>query len=343
MSGRWNQLQTQLSVTPRHWLVTGAAGFIGSNLVESLLRLNQHVTGLDNLSTGYRENLEEVRGSVSPERWARFKFVHGDIRDEESCRRSCAGVQVVLHQAALGSVPRSMDDPVASHGSNVTGFLHMLVEARNAGVKRFVYASSSGVYGDEPGLPKREEGCGQPLSPYAATKLMDELYAATFARAYGLESIGLRYFSVFGPRQTPNGAYAAVIPKWISAIQRHERVFINGNGETSRDFCYIANVVQANLLAGTTTEPKALNQVYNIALGGRTTLNELFAALRSAMGRRGHAAEGAQPVHRSFRKGDVHHSQADIEKARRLLGYEPEFNLAAGLEQTLDWHLRKAK
>jgi UDP-N-acetylglucosamine 4-epimerase len=340
MSGRWNQLQLELAASPRHWLVTGAAGFIGSNLVERLLTLGQRVTGLDNFATGRRSNLEEVRAGVAAEQWARFDFIEGDIRDAGACHRACAGAEIVLHQAALGSVPRSMGDPITSHASNVTGFLNLMVAARDAGVRRFVYASSSGVYGDAPGFPRREDNAGQPLSPYAATKLMDELYAATFARAYGFDSIGLRYFSVFGPRQTPEGAYAAVIPKWITAMLRHEPVIINGDGETSRDFCFVANVAQANLLAGSATEPAAVNQVYNIALGGRTTLNELYRLLRDGLEQRGHRLESLAPERRAFRAGDVKHSQADIEKARRLLHYEPDFSLETGLGRTLDWYLK---
>ena len=340
MLSRWELFQAELSAAPRRWVVTGAAGFIGSNLVETLLKLGQTVIGFDNFATGMRANLDEVRSLVSAEQWARFEFVEGDICDAAACGRVCVGADLVLHQAALGSVPRSMHDPLRSHASNVTGFLNMLIAARDAGVSRLVYASSSGVYGDAPGLPKRENYIGAPLSPYAATKLMNELYAGTFARAYGFPSIGLRYFSVFGPRQKPDGEYAAVIPKWITALIRREPVLLNGDGETSRDFCFIANVVQANLLAATVTDADAVNQIYNVAVGERTTLSELFDTLKRELVRRGHAVGDAEPVRREFRAGDVHHSLADITKAKRLLGYEPEFGLKTGLERAFDWYLR---
>lgn len=343
MSNRWHELQTELRATPRRWLVTGAAGFIGSNLIERLLRLNQSVVGLDNFGTGHQTNLEEVRVAVTPEQWARFNFLKGDICDADVCARGCMGVDVVLHQAALGSVPWSMEDPLHSHNSNVTGFLNMLMAARAAGVKRFVYASSSAVYGDSPELPKREANLGAPLSPYAATKLMNETYGATFAKAYNFGSIGLRYFNVFGPRQDPEGAYAAVIPKWIASLIRRETVFINGDGETSRDFCYVENIVQANLLAAVTSNDEALNQAYNVALGGRTTLNELFDALKSELLRRGVDIASAKPTYREFRAGDVRHSLADISKARQLLGYEPEFDLRTGLGRAFDWYLKNVK
>jgi UDP-N-acetylglucosamine 4-epimerase len=323
--------------------VTGAAGFIGSNLVERLLKLGQRVVGLDNLATGHQSNLDAVKAEVTPEQWKHFEFVHGDIGDASTCERACDNAEIVLHQAALGSVPWSMEDPLRSHNSNVTGFLDMLIAARKAGVKRFVYASSSAVYGDSSELPKREPNIGAPLSPYAATKLMNEVYATTFANAYNFSSIGLRYFNVFGPRQDPEGAYAAVIPKWIASLIRQETVFINGDGETSRDFCYIDNVVQANLLAAIATDASALNQAYNVAVGGRTTLNELFSALKDELQQRGVNVASAKPTYRNFRAGDVRHSLADIDKARRLLGYEPEFDLKAGLTRAFDWYLRRVK
>jgi len=320
------------------WLVTGVGGFIGSNLLEALLKLEQRVIGLDNFSTGHRQNLEEVRQAVSAGQWAQFEMREGDISDAEACGRACAGVDLVLHQAALGSVPRSMEDPLGCHRSNVTGFLNMLVAARDAKVQRFVYASSSAVYGDAPELPKIEEKTGRVLSPYAASKAMNEVYAGVFATAYGFPAVGLRYFNVFGPRQDPNGAYAAVIPKWISALLHRETVFINGDGETSRDFCYIENVVQANLLAATATHPEAVNRVYNIALGERTTLNQLYALLQAALGQSGEAAQ--KPVYRDFRAGDVRHSLADIGKARRFLGYEPSHRIAPGLDLAMAWYRR---
>ena len=334
----YDQLQKELKAAPKTWLITGVAGFIGSNLLEALLQLNQRVVGLDNLATGKKQNLDEVKALVSPEQWGGFRFIQGDIGDLAVCREACAGVDFVLHEAALGSVPQSMTDPLGCHRSNVTGFLNMLIAARDAKVKRFVYASSCAVYGDDPGLPKVEEKQGKPLSPYAATKAMNEVYADTFALAFGFPSIGLRYFNVFGLRQDPDGAYAAVIPKWIAALLAGEAVYINGDGETSRDFCYVANVVQANLLAATTANAAALNQVYNIALGERTTLNELFAMLQDALGAKGEAQSKQKPVYREFRPGDVRHSLADIRKAQRLLGYVPSHRIRQGLDIAMDWY-----
>jgi UDP-N-acetylglucosamine 4-epimerase len=332
------RLAAEIRRAPRTWLVTGVAGFIGSNLLETLLRLEQRVVGLDNFATGKRPNLDQVRALVSPEQWSQFTFIEGDIVDVQVCRRACTGVDVVLHQAALGSVPRSLENPLATHAANVTGFLNMLVAARDAAVARFVYASSSAVYGDAPELPKTEARIGRPLSPYAASKWINEIYADTFARVYGLQTVGLRYFNVFGPRQDPEGPYAAVIPQWIAALLRRQPVFINGDGETSRDFCHVENVVQANLLAATTPNTAALNQVFNIALGRRTTLNELFALIQNGLRRRDPALPETQPVYRDFRPGDVRHSLADITKARRLLGYEPTCNVEEGLERALDWY-----
>jgi UDP-N-acetylglucosamine 4-epimerase len=334
----YDRLQKELKASPRTWLVTGAAGFIGSNLVEALLRLDQRVIGLDNFSTGKRKNLEEVKTLISPAQWGCFRFLEGDISDLAKCQEACAGVDYVLHQAALGSVPFSIATPLKSHDSNVTGCLHMLVAARDAKVKRFVYASSSSIYGDDPGLPKVEAKVGKPLSPYAATKAIDELYAGTFANAYELSSIGLRYFNVFGCRQDPDGAYAAVIPKWIASLLKRETVFINGDGETSRDFCYVANVVQANLLSATTQNAEAANQVYNIAVGERTTLNQLYHLLQSALSSAGAALPERKPVYRDFRVGDVRHSLADISKAQRLLGYAPSHRIQQGLELAMDWY-----
>src|SRR5689334_22601234 len=304
-----------IAAAKRTWLVTGVAGFIGSNLLEALLSLGQDVVGLDNFSTGFQHNLDQVEAAVGPEAWSRFRFIEGDIRDLDTCREACAGVEVVLHEAALGSVPRSIDDPLTSHACNVTGFLNMLVAARDAGVKRFVYAASSAAYGDWPGLPKVEETIGRPLSPYGAGKYMNELYADVFGRCYGLETVGLRYFNVFGPRQDPDGAYAAVIPKWIAAMLRGETVYINGDGETARDFCFIDNVVQANILAATARNPEAVNRVYNVALGDQTSLNELFGYLRDLLEARDATFECAPAVYRDFRPGDVRFSRADISKA----------------------------
>jgi UDP-N-acetylglucosamine 4-epimerase len=338
MSG-YDELIASLSSTQRTWLVTGCAGFIGSNLVEALLRLNQWVVGLDNYSTGNQQNLDEVKSLVSPGQWGRFAMSSGDIQDSGVCQRACKGVDFVLHQAALGSVPRSIKEPVVSHASNVSGFLNMLVAARDAGAKRFVYASSSAVYGDSPDLPKVEDRIGRCLSPYAATKRMNELYADVFARCYGVEAIGLRYFNVFGPRQDPDGPYAAVIPRWISAILRREPVFINGDGETSRDFCYVANVVQANLLAATVTKQETVNQVYNVAVNARTSLNELFVLIQDRLGSTQPEIRKLEPTYLEFRPGDVRHSDADIAKAQRLLGYEPTHCIGHGLDEALNWYV----
>lgn len=323
-----------------HWLVTGAAGFIGSNLVETLLRLNQQVTGLDNFSAGYQRNLDQVRELVTQEGWSRFTFREGDIRRLEDCRSACTGVDFVLHEAALGSVPRSIEDPLLTNESNVTGFVNMLVAARDARVQRFVYAASSSTYGDEPNLPKVEEVIGKPLSPYAVTKYVNELYADVFARCYGLNCIGLRYFNIFGPRQDPNGAYAAVIPRWIAALITGEPVYINGDGETSRDFCYIENVNQANLLAALTGNPEALNQVYNVALNERTSLNRLFEMQRALLLQAFPQVRDRRPIYQDFREGDVRHSQADISKAARLLGYAPTHRIGEGLQQAMEWYVK---
>ena len=334
----YHQLQIELKTAPKRWLITGVAGFIGSNLLEALLGLEQRVVGLDNFSTGHRRNLDEVRQAVTSAQWARFEFVEGDIGDLSTCQGVCARADLVLHQAALGSVPASMADPIGAHRPNVTGFLNMLLAARDARMGRFVYASSSAVYGDDPQLPKVEHKIGAPLSPYAATKLMNEIYAGVFARTYGLQSIGLRYFNVFGSRQDPDGSYAAVIPKWIAAFLKHEPVYINGDGETARDFCHITNVVQANLLAATTSRPDALNQVYNIALGERTTLNQLFETLSAAV--RAPNTLQEKPVYREFRPGDVRHSLADITKAKQLLGFVPTHRIDECLALSMDWYRR---
>ncbi|CAB3954011.1 SDR family oxidoreductase [Achromobacter insolitus] len=336
MTTRFETTKKELSAAPRKWLVTGCAGFIGSNLLETLLKLNQTVTGLDNFATGFQHNLDEVRNSVTPEQWARFSFIEGDIRDLEACRRAVQGVDFVLHQAALGSVPRSLKDPITTNEVNIGGFLNMLVAARDAEVKSFVYAASSSTYGDHPALPKVEENIGKPLSPYAVTKYVNELYADVFARSYGFESVGLRYFNVFGKRQNPNGAYAAVIPKWTAAMIQNEDVTINGDGETSRDFCFVDNAVQANILAAMAA-PEGRNQVYNVAVSGRSTLNQLFGFLVQTLGTQG-VAYGKKPVYADFRAGDVRHSQADVSKAGRLLGYEPTHTVLQGLEVAMPWY-----
>ena len=335
----YTNLLEKLPGAPKTWLITGVAGFIGCNLLERLLTLNQHVVGLDNFATGYRNNLEQIRSAVSPAQWARFTFIEGDIRSLDDCRRACVGVDYVLQQAALGSVPRSLEDPVTTNGANISGFLNMLVAARDAKVARFVYAASSSTYGDHPGLPKVEELIGKPLSPYAVTKLVNELYADVFSRAYGFKTIGLRYFNVFGAHQDPNGAYAAVVPKWTAAMIHNKPVWINGDGETSRDFCYIANTVQANLLAATVENDEATNQVYNVAVGDRTTLNDLFEAIRTTLEHRFPHLKDFKPQYRDFRAGDVRHSLADITKARTLLGYEPSYRIREGLVEAMDWYV----
>ena len=325
-----------LSDTPKTWLITGVAGFIGSNLAEHLLELNQIVVGLDNFATGHKDNLVEVQSLVTPEQWSRFTFIEGDIRNQEDCIKACEGVDYVLHQAALGSVPRSINDPITTNAANITGFLNMLVAAQDAGVKSFTYAASSSTYGDHPALPKVEENIGKPLSPYAVTKYVNELYADVFATTYGFKTIGLRYFNVFGKRQDPNGAYAAVIPKWTAAMVSGEEVFINGDGETSRDFCFIENAVQANLLAATAPE-SARGEVYNVAVGDRTTLDILFDSLKQSLASIGCPYE-KRPVYREFRSGDVRHSQASIDKAAEKLGYAPEFRIQEGISKAMPWY-----
>ncbi len=335
----YEAVRNRLRAHPKTWLITGVAGFIGSNLLEQLLLLDQRVIGLDNFSTGKRSNLDEVQNRVAANQWQGFEFVEGDIRDLATCRQVCNGADVVLHEAALGSVPRSIENPIASNESNVSGFLNMLVAARDAGVHRFVYAASSSTYGDHPGLPKVEDTIGRPLSPYAVTKYVNELYADVFARTYGMELIGLRYFNVFGPRQDPEGAYAAVIPCWIRALVKGETVYINGSGETSRDFCFVENVVQMNILAATSSLPPAVNQVYNTAVNARTSLKELFSMLQSRLLPHYPHLQGCVPVFRDFRKGDVLHSQADIGKAARLLGYAPAYTIDAGLDAALSWYM----
>jgi UDP-N-acetylglucosamine 4-epimerase len=331
-----------LEASPRTWLVTGVAGFIGSNLLQALLEAGQRVRGLDNFSTGYQANLDEVRAAAAPGAWARFTFIQGDIRSLEDCRLACEGAKVVLHQAAPGAVPRSIADPLGAHESNVDGFVNMLVAARDAKVARFVYAASSAVYGDQEALPKREGRIGEPLSPYAVTKLVNEIYAKAFGRVYGMETIGLRYFNVFGRRQDPEGPYAAVIPLWITRMLHGSECSINGDGETSRDFCYVQNAVQANLLAAA-ADLAAVNEVYNVAFGGRTTLNQLHEMIRSGLAMTRPEVAVLKPRHGPFREGDIAHSQADIGKAARLLGYEPRYDVRRGLEEALAWyceHLR---
>src|SRR4051812_1969919 len=339
MKTSYEETLGRIRTEPRCWLVTGAAGFIGSHLAEQLLKLDQKVVGLDNFATGKRENVLSITKNLTEQQARSFRFIEGDIRSLEDCREACAGAQVVLHQAALGSVPRSIDDPISSNAANITGFLNMLVAARDAGVSRMVYASSSATYGDHPALPKVEGVIGNPASPYGLTKYVNELYAGVFARCYGFNTIGLRYFNVFGPRQDPNGEYAAVISAWIGALVRNQTAYVNGDGTAGRDFCYVENVVQANLLAATVTDPAALNQAYNIAVGEQTSLSELFELIRAILIPRYPHLRTVRPVHREERRGDIKYSKADIAKAKRLLGYRPQFRVMEGLEHTIDWYV----
>lgn len=336
-----SQIQDRLAGKKLIWLITGSAGFIGSHLLETLLRLDQTVISLDDFSTGYRDNLREVEDAVGSVAWKRHRFIEGSIVDLATCRAACRNVDVILHQAALGSVPRSIADPLATHTANVTGFVNMLVAARDANAGRFIYAASSSTYGDHEGLPKIEDVIGRPLSPYAVSKYANELYAEVFARCYGIQTIGLRYFNVFGARQDPEGAYAAVIPRWVRSMLVGDAVEINGDGETTRDFCFVANAVQANLLSALTNDPRALNQVYNVAVGDSTSLNVLFETLRSLLGESGRSSCTVQPTYRTFREGDVRHSRADITKARHFLGYEPSHTVSDGLREALSWYVRK--
>ena len=339
---RYEAALDELRAEPRTWLVTGSGGFIGSNLAEHLLRHGQRVVGVDNFATGHRRNVDDVRAAVGEEAAARYRFLESDIRDPEACARACEGVDVVLHQAALGSVPRSIDDPAATHQANVDGFFNMLVAARDAGTRRFVYAASSSTYGDHPGLPKVEDQIGRPLSPYAVTKYVNELYAGVFQRSYGLETIGLRYFNVFGRRQDPDGAYAAVIPRWVASLLDGRPCQINGDGESSRDFCYIDNVLQANVLAAT-APAEATDDVYNVAVGEHTTLNQLFRAIRDGLAEHRPEVARAEPEHGAFRPGDVRHSLADISKIRARLGYVPAVSAAEGIRCALEWYVANAR
>jgi UDP-N-acetylglucosamine 4-epimerase len=338
MSTQYEILRASLPQNPKIWLITGVAGFIGSNLLETLLCLDQTVVGFDNFATGYQRNLDEVKSLVSAEQWARFRFIEGDIRKLEECREACVGVDYVLHQAALGSVPRSINDPSTTNSTNIDGFLNMLLAARDAGVASFIYAASSSTYGDHPGLPKVEDRIGKPLSPYAVTKYVNELYADVFSRCYGFHTIGLRYFNVFGKRQDPNGYYAAVIPKWVAAMIKGESVYVYGDGETSRDFCYVKNVVQANLLAATVSNSDVKNQVYNVAVGDRSTLKHLLEILKNSLADFGIACT-SNILFKEERPGDIRHSQADISKARNFLGYEPSHSLEQGIREASFWYI----
>jgi len=340
---KYLKVQTELLEEPKTWLITGVAGFIGSNLVESLLNLNQKVIGVDNFSTGHQYNLDHIQNSISNKKWNNFTFIEGDITNLETCQQITKDVDIVLHQAALGSVPRSIDNPILTNFNNVTGFLNMLTASKDNGVKRFVYASSSSVYGDSQELPKVEERTGNLLSPYAVTKYVNELYMGVFQKCYGMEAIGLRYFNVFGKRQDPNGAYAAVMPKWIGQILNGEDVFINGDGETSRDFTYIDNVVQANILAGTTSNQKAYGQAFNTAIGGRETLNNLYDAIKNGIQQELPNLKIKEPIYRDFRAGDIRHSNANIDKMKNLLGYEPTHTLEQGLKESIAWYIQDIK
>lgn len=339
----YSQIKQELRANPKTWLVSGCAGFIGSNLIETLLRLDQTVIGLDNFSTGYQHNLDQVKEGISKEQWSRFRFIEGDIIDYEMCLFATQEVDIVLHQAALGSVPRSIDNPVNSNASNVSGFLNIITAAKENGVGRFVYASSSSVYGDSEELPKVEGNTGNLLSPYAVTKYVNELYMGVFYKCYGFESIGLRYFNVFGRRQDPHGAYAAVMPKWITSVLKNEEVFIYGDGETSRDFTYIDNVVQANILSGITENPEAFAQTYNVAAGGRETLNNLFFSIKHRLEKAMPELKIGSPTYTGFRAGDIRHSNANIEKATKLLGYNPSHSLEQGLFESIDWYIENLR
>ncbi|KGJ89915.1 NAD-dependent epimerase/dehydratase family protein [Colwellia psychrerythraea] len=335
---RYNEVKEQLLISPKVWLITGVAGFIGSNLLETLLLLNQKVIGLDNFATGHQYNFDEVESIVTQKQWGNFTFIEGDIRDFNTCEKSVLGVDYILHQAALGSVPRSITDPILTNSANITGFLNLLTAAKDANISSFTYAASSSTYGDHPALPKVEEHIGNPLSPYAVTKYVNELYADVFAKTYGFHATGLRYFNVFGKRQDPNGAYAAVIPKWTSTMINSDELFINGDGETSRDFCFIDNTVQMNILAATAPK-EARGTIYNVALGDRTTLNDLFIAIKEAL--LGNEVNvKTEPTYRDFRAGDVRHSQADISKAQRELGYKPEFKISEGIAKAMPWYVK---
>jgi UDP-N-acetylglucosamine 4-epimerase len=340
---KYNKIKKELLQNQKTWLITGVAGFIGSNLAEALLKLNQKVISIDNFATGHRYNLEHVKNSVSSKEWENFTFVEGDITDLETCQKITKNVDIVLHQAALGSVPRSIATPIISNHANVTGFLNMITTAKDNGIKRFVFASSSSIYGDSQELPKVEERTGNLLSPYAVTKATNELYMGVFQKCYGMETIGLRYFNVFGKRQDPNGAYAAVIPKWIGQILSEENLFINGDGETSRDFTYIENVIQANILAGTTDNKKAFGEAFNTAIGGKETLNNLHKAIVQGLQKNLPELDIKEAIYREFREGDIRHSNANIDKIKELLGYEPTHSLERGLSESISWYINDFK
>jgi UDP-N-acetylglucosamine 4-epimerase len=339
ISPAYEQVRARLQSAPRTWLVTGSAGFIGSNLAEALLRMGQRVVGIDDFSNGFQHNVDDVRRQVGEEAAERYRFFEADVRNPGDCAEACRGVDVILHQAALGSVPRSIANPVASHLANADGTLNLMDAARDAGVRRFVYASSSSTYGDNPALPKVEHQTGRPLSPYAVSKYVGELYGGVFHRVYGLETVGLRYFNVFGRRQRPDGPYAAVIPRWIGRLLSGEACVIHGDGGTSRDFCYIENVVQANVLAGTTENPEAFGEVYNVACGHSTSLNELFGFIRGGLRGLRPGTDYPDPEYTPPREGDIRDSLADLAKVRARLGYEPTHHVADGLREALRWYV----
>ncbi len=340
----YEKLQAYLLNNQSTWLITGVAGFIGSNLLERLLILNQKVVGLDNFETGFQHNIDQAIRDAEKSKGvplsSNFRFIKGDIRNFDDCEKACKGVDYVLHQAALGSVPRSIENPINTNQANINGFLNMLVASKEVKVKRFVYAASSSTYGDHPDLPKVEDRIGSPLSPYAVTKLVNELYANVFSKTYNFKTIGLRYFNVFGKRQNPNGAYAAVIPKWVSAIINNEKIYINGDGSTSRDFCYVDNAVQINILAATSINENSADQVYNVALNEQTSLNELYGMIQEKIFERIDGLSRQNPIYRDFRQGDVLHSLADINKARNLLGYDPKFKISKGMDETVNWYVK---
>ena len=344
---KYEELQEYLKNNQTTWLISGVGGFIGSNLLEKLLVLNQKVIGLDNFDTGYQKNIDEAildaNEIVGKDVSKNFKFIKGDIKLLDDWKQACHGVDYVLHQAALGSVPRSIEDPISTNEANIDGFINMLVASRDSKVKRFVYAASSSSYGDNVDLPKVENMIGNPLSPYAVTKLVNEYYASVFAKNYDFKAIGLRYFNIFGKRQDPNGAYAAVIPKWVASILNKENVYINGDGETSRDFCYVDNAVQANILAAMTENSEATDQVYNVALNDRTSLNELFRMIEDSLIKNVKGLEKKEPIYGDFRPGDVRHSQASIDKAKELLEFEPKFRIAEGLNEAIGWYINSLK
>lgn len=345
----FEEISSYLKKNQHTWLITGVAGFIGSNLLEALLKLNQKVVGFDNFDTGYQHNINEAISdaaislkSTQAEVSKNFKFINGDIRILNDCINACKKIEYVLHHAAIGSVPRSIQDPIYTNKANIDGFLNMLVSANEAKVKMFVYAASSSTYGDSKELPKIEDRIGKPISPYAVTKLVNELYADVFNSVYGFNSIGLRYFNIFGKRQDPNGAYAAVIPQWINRILNNQSIYINGNGKNSRDFCYVENVIQINILSALSENKNSHNEVYNVAFNDRTSLNRLHDLINSELLKKLPNLDSNKPIYREPRAGDIMHSLADISKAEKMLNYKPEYNIEHGLNLTIDWFIKNS-